>query len=263
MTAPNLARQKSGWATLNQVFKDASNTWIVHYSCESFYERPEGRSPRITSIAVRKLDSGQTTSFSIHQIAERQHIEFANIEQSYDELERKMLDAFYELIASHRGMRYLHWNMRDVNYGFAAIDHRYTVLGGSPTIIGDDKKVDIARLFIDIYGKGYIDHPRLEKLIAMNHIKPLDFMTGKEEADAFESRNFVALHQSTLRKVDILANLATLAHERTLETRTTWWEMHGGHVRNIFDWIAENKGIALLASIASIIGLAWTIWPHG
>ena len=259
MTAPNLARQKAGWATLDQVFKDAANSWIVHYSCESFYERPEGRSPRITSIAVRKLDSGQTTSFSIHQIAERQHIEFSKIEDHYDDLEKKMLDGFYELVASHRGMRYLHWNMRDVNYGFAALDHRYTILGGTPITIGDEKKVDIARLLIDIYGKGYIDHPRLEKLITINHIKPLDFMTGKQEADAFESRNFVGLHQSTLRKVDILANIATLAHERSLETRTTWWEMHGGHFRGVFNWVAENKTIALLASLASIVGLYLTI----
>jgi len=25
---------------------------VIHYSCESFYDRPEGKSPRITSIAI-------------------------------------------------------------------------------------------------------------------------------------------------------------------------------------------------------------------
>jgi hypothetical protein len=24
---------------------------------------------------------------------------------------------------SHKGMKYIHWNMRDINYGFAAIEH--------------------------------------------------------------------------------------------------------------------------------------------
>lgn len=67
---------------------------MIHYSGESFYDRPDGASPRITSIAVRKLDTGQTLSFSIHQVAERAGIAFAQIERSYDKLERMMLDAF-------------------------------------------------------------------------------------------------------------------------------------------------------------------------
>jgi hypothetical protein len=74
-------------------------------------------------------------------------------------------------------MRYLHWNMRDANYGFAAIEHRYRVLGGSPIIIDDDKKTDLARLLIDIYGVGYTGHPRLETLLAQNSIKTLDLLT--------------------------------------------------------------------------------------
>jgi len=48
------------------IFRRAA--WVIHYSCESFYDRPNGASPRITSIAVRKLDSGQTLSFSILSI---------------------------------------------------------------------------------------------------------------------------------------------------------------------------------------------------
>ena len=56
-------------------------------------------------------------------------------------------------------MKYMHWNMRDINYGFPAIEHRYRVLGGNPVIIDDDKKLDLARLLIDIYGVGYAGHP--------------------------------------------------------------------------------------------------------
>lgn len=63
MSAPNPARQKTALASLDRLFADAANVWIIHYSCESFYERPEGRSPRITSIALRMLDSAQTVSF--------------------------------------------------------------------------------------------------------------------------------------------------------------------------------------------------------
>jgi hypothetical protein len=145
MTAPNPKRQKEAWAKLDRAFIDAENCWVIHYSCESFYERPEGRSPRITSIATRKLDSGQTISFSIHQIAERRGVRFDGIEQSYDELEKLMLDEFYAHVGAHRGMRYLHWNMRDINYGFAAIEHRYRVLGGDPIVIENERKIDLSR----------------------------------------------------------------------------------------------------------------------
>jgi hypothetical protein len=222
MTALNPKRQKAGWAKVDGIFADTANVWVIHYSCGSFYDRPNGASPRITSIAVRKLDTGQTLSFSIHQVAEQQGVPFNQIEEHYDALERRMLDAFFAHVGSHRGLKYLHWNMRDINYGFAAIEHRHRVLGGSPVIVDDDKKIDLARLLTDIYGVGYVGHPRLENLLAKNSIKPRDFLTGLQEAQAFESRNFVSLHQSTLRKVDVIANIAERAHDRNLKTNTTW-----------------------------------------
>jgi hypothetical protein len=260
MSGPNPKRQKAGWATLDQLYTDSGNCWIIHYSCESFYNRPEGRSPRITSIAVRKLDTAQTLSFSIHQVAERKRIIFADIEQHYDALEKTMLDEFYAHVGTHRGMRYIHWNMRDINFGFAAIEHRYRVLDSEPIVIGDDKKIDLASKLIDIYGPGYAPHHRLENLLRINGIKPLDFMTGAQEAQAFEDRNFVGLHQSTLRKVDVIGDILARAQDRTLKTNTTWWEMHGGRLREAWIWIAENRIIALLASLASIIGLALAVW---
>ncbi len=85
-------------------------------------------------------------------------------------------------------------------------------------------------------------------------------MTGPQEAEAFDRRNFVGLHQSTLRKVDVIANVAERAHHRHLETNTTWWEMRGGRVRSVFDWLAENKPIAFVASLASIVGLMIAIY---
>ena len=53
---------------LAKISDNRNNVVVIHYSCESFYDRPDGTSPRITSIAVRNLATGQTESFSIHQI---------------------------------------------------------------------------------------------------------------------------------------------------------------------------------------------------
>ena len=64
MTAVNPTRQKIARSTLHKIFTDASNVWVIHYLCESFYEIHEGRSPRITSIALRRQDTAQTISFA-------------------------------------------------------------------------------------------------------------------------------------------------------------------------------------------------------
>ncbi|WP_084462757.1 hypothetical protein [Oceanibaculum pacificum] len=260
MNAPNPARQKAARNTLDRMFAESANAWIIHYSCESFYDRPDGRSPRVTSIALRKLDSAQTVSFSIHQTAERRGIPFDRIEQHYDELEQEMLDNFFAHLGGHRGMKYLHWNMRDANYGFQAIEHRYRVLGGEPFVIDDNNKIDLSRLLIDIYGVGYIDHPRMERLLDKNHIAPRDFLSGAEEARAFEDRNFVGLHQSTLRKVDVIANIAGRAHDRNLKTNASWWAMHGGRLRTALVWMAENKTFQLVTGLASLVGLGLALW---
>jgi hypothetical protein len=253
MTAPNPKAQQEAQAKLDGLFAYAPHVWVIHYSCESFYDRPNGASPRITSIAVRSLESGQTISFSIHQVAEERGVAFVEIEQQYDDLERHMLDTFYQHVGSLRGMKYLHWNMRDINYGFAAIDHRYRVLGGEPSPIDDNQKFDLSRLLIGIYGVGYIGHPRLGKLLEKNNIQPRDFMTGEQEAAAFDNRNYVSLHQSTLRKADVIANIAERAHNKQLKTNTTWWEMHGGRIKTFIDWVADNKLISFGIAVAGLI----------
>lgn len=261
MSAPDPRKQKASRAIIDRLFADAANVWVIHYSCESFYERTDGRSPRITSISIRKLDAGQTVSFSIHQVAELDGIDLADITAQYDTLERKMLDAYFTHVGSHRGMKYLHWNMRDINYGFAAIEHRYRVLGGEPFVIPDANKFDLARLLIDIYGVGYTGHPRLTTILAKNRVEPRDFLNGASEAEAFVQRNYVGLHQSTLRKVDVIANIAGRAFDRSLKTNTTWWEMHGGTLRTFVNFAAESRPFQLIAGAASIIGLVVAFDP--
>ena len=259
MIAPNPKRQKAAREMLDKIFADASNVRVIHYSCESFYDRPEGRSPRITSIALKRLNDGQTYSFSIHKIAETKGVPFEDIEKQYDNLEKQMLHQFYDHLKNFQQMRYLHWNMRDSNYGFQAIEHRFRVLGGIDSdlyVVDDKNKTDLAHLIIDVYGPAYIGHPRLPKLLDKNRISRRDFMTGEEEAEAFENKDFVALHQSTLRKVDVIANIAGRARDRSLRTNTPWWKMHGGRVTSAFNWIAEHPLWVLGVGLATFISVA-------
>lgn len=166
-----------------------------------------------------------------------------------------MLDEFFEFVTHHEDYDWLHWNMRDINYGFAALEHRFRVLGGEPKIIPNNKKFDLARILIDIYGVGYIGHPRLESILEKNHIAPLNFMTGAEEASAFKARNYVGLHQSTLRKVDVIANIAGRAHDANLKTNTGWWDLHGGSIKGAIDWVNANPVWVFVVGTAGIVGL--------
>jgi len=207
-------------------------------------------SPRVTSIAIRKLSDGQTHSFSIHQVAEREGIILADIEHNANRLEKIMLDAFYDFIRTLGDVSSLHWNMRDINYGFAALEHRHQVLAGNPVIIRDERKYDLSRLLVNIYGNNYIKHPRLETLLDFNGIGRLQFLSGKDEAEAFENHEYVKLHQSTLRKVDVLANIAERAKRRTLKTDASWWVMHGGSLHAIADSVVHNNYVLFLFAIS-------------
>jgi hypothetical protein len=241
---------------LSSLLKQREHVLVVHYSCESFYDRTDGRTPRVTSIAVRNLDSGQTQSFSIHKVAEQRHIPLAEIADKYDELERAMLDEFFDFVRTHQNFTWMHWNMRDINYGFQAIEHRYTVLGGTPVKVEEARKFDLARELIAIYGVGYIGHPRLESLVEKNKITNRDFLVGAQEAAAFDNKEFVKLHQSTLRKVDILANLVERAANDSLITNATWRERYGFHPSVIVELIKEHWVYSLLGLFALIFSLA-------
>jgi hypothetical protein len=99
-------------------------------------------------------------SFSIHLAAEGKKIPIAELSEQYNNLEKGMLKEYFEFLTSRQDASLLHWNMRDANYGFVAIEHRFQVLNGNPFVVPDQNKIDLSRLLVDIYGKAYAGHPR-------------------------------------------------------------------------------------------------------
>jgi len=242
-----IRRHREARQTIASLMEHTSNVLVLHYSCESFYDTQDGRTPRITSIAIRNLSSGQTNSFSIHKIAEIKGILPEAIISKYDECELEMLKEYIDYIKSHDSFKWVHWNMRDINYGFAAIEHRFRVLGGKPYVLDDSRKYDLSRLLVALYGVRYIEHPRLEKLVIKNRITDLDFLGGQQEAEAFEKCDYVRLHQSTLRKVDILANILGRAQDNTLKTNARWYEIYGLSPAAIGEIIKEHWLFTIIA----------------
>ena len=252
-----IERRKKARREVEEIHKNEKHVLIIHYSCESFYDRESGQTPRITSIAARNFASGQTESFSIHKIAELAVCPPEEIESRYDELEKKMLSEFFDFLESHASYDWVHWNMRDINYGFAALEHRFKVLRGKPkTRLDESKKHDLSRIIVALYGPSYISHPRMKKLMEKNGIKALDFLDGAGEAAAFENKEFVRLHQSTLRKVDIISNILGRVIDGTLKTDANWRDQYGIHPIALIEIVVKHPLVSLAGLMLAIAGFA-------
>lgn len=56
----------------------------------------------------------------------------------------------------------------------------------------------------------------------------------------FDNKEFVRLHQSTLRKVDIIHSFFEKVVDGTLKTNSTWREMYGVSVQGVFDFVKST-----------------------
>jgi hypothetical protein len=82
------------------VVKEPEQFYIIHYSSQSLYDADSaGHSPRITSIAVMHFATRQTTSFSVHAVADLLKIGKDEIESRYDDIERDVIG----LLRLHEG----------------------------------------------------------------------------------------------------------------------------------------------------------------
>lgn len=237
------ARRKRVRAELDRVDESRRQALIIHYSCESFYGKEDGYSPRVTSIAVRNFQTAQTQSFSIHKIAELDGVSPDKISENYDEPERKMLNEFFDYLRTLPAHHFVHWNMRDINFGFQAIEQRYRVLGGDPIVVDDNYKFDLARALVTLYGKNYAPHGdagRMHSIMKLNKITDRDALTGAEEAAAFDNAEYVKLHQSTLRKVDIISNILERTIDKEIKVASTFFDRTDYHPAALIEYVKEH-----------------------
>ena len=108
---------------------------------------------------------------------------------------------------------------------------------------------------MDLYGIGYIGHPRMQKLVRKNKIINLDFLTGAEEAEAFTNKEYVKLHLSTLRKVDIIANILKRTHDHKIQTNIKWWQKISFTPKIIIEVAREHWLWSLIVIVAAILGI--------
>jgi hypothetical protein len=207
-----------------QIKKDPKKFYVIHYSSESLFESEAVRasgaiSPRITSIVVQHFASGQTVSFSFHLSAEQLGIEFNKIDENYNIIERDLLEKFYAWAKAHTDKTWIHWNMRNVTFGFEHLEHRYRVLtGGDPPGLPIEFRVNLNDELRDRFGPGFAPHPHMSSLMKMNGAVVQGFLTGKQEAEAFRCKEFIAMQASTIAKVGFFRYIINIASTGRLKT---------------------------------------------
>lgn len=250
--SPRLRERKEGLSNLQEIIKDKSKCFIIHYSCESFITS-HGKTPRVTSICIRNLKTSQVVSFSIHLQAQYKGLDFNNLSDiEYDALEKEMLNEFSKFVKRHQHHKWVHWNMRDSNYGFEAINNRIRILKGIPFEINDDLKFDFPRILGQIYTYGYEKNQpkgRLLNLASRNKISTDQSLTGQEEADAFTRKDYLPLHISTLKKVDIIESIIHRTENSELKVNSTKKDIFGLTISGIFSIVKETPWLLIIVSI--------------
>lgn len=248
------SKYKKAKSIIEQISNEEYKYVIIHYSCESFYNVKDGKTPRITSIAVKELETGQVKSFSIHECGELENIPFNEICNKYDELERKMLQKFFDYAGFLNGLKkiWIHWNMRDNNYGFEALKDRFHVLTGEDINISF-QNIDLSAFLIDYYGEEYVSHPRLENIMKENNISDKDFLNGDCEATAFEQKEYVKLHQSTLKKVEVIFYILDKVLDNTLKTEATLKSRYGFSIQCYYEVLQSKWWWKLFVTVFLLI----------
>ncbi len=244
----------------SQVRKNPENFYIVHYSCQSLNDDNEGLSPRITSIGVTHFATEQTVSFSTHAIAEEMGISREDVQGGFDNVEEKLLKDFYGFVRDRRDKFWIHWNMRNLTYGFEHLEHRYLALGGTDAaVIPVERRINLNDMLARRYGSDYADHPKMRNLMDLNGGVHRHFLTGAEELQAFKNNEFIRMHNSTLCKLGFFNSVIRKALAGKLKTASRGFGI-------MLDRIFESrwaKFVGLMSSVIALVAVGWSLGSWG
>jgi hypothetical protein len=224
--------------------------YIIHYSSQSLYdEGTEGLSPRITSIVVMHYATRQTVSFAIHTVAELLGILKDDVESRYNEIEKEMLARFFDFLRDGLDRYWVHWNMRNITFGFEHLEHRSRYLGNPPPpILHMEHRLNLNDILRERYGSDYARDPKMKNLLLLNGPLPPRFLDGAQEAAAFKAKEFIRMHSSTICKVEFFRHVIKASIKGKLRTASKGWGVR-------LDRLLESRTAKIAALAAAVIGV--------
>ena len=139
--------------------------------------------------------------------------------------------------------------MSNVNYGFQAIEHRYKVLTHeNACFVSDEKKFNLSKMILGVYGKDCVDHPRMPNLMELNGGKHRDYLSGEGEVKAFENQEYFKLHKSTVGKAKWFEMMYKKLLKKKINTTRT-------NIKDKINTFLEHPFIKVLGFIAVLFAL--------
>jgi hypothetical protein len=222
--------------------------YIIHYSSQSLYDAGlDALSPRITSIVIMHYETRQTVSFALHAVAEELGIAREDVPNNYDDIERVLLERFFTFVRDRRQQYWVHWNMRNLTYGFEHLEHRYRLLvRQEPPMIPVEVRLNLNDMLKDRYG-AYAKDPKMKNLMLLNGDLDTRFLEGAQEAEAFKSMEFIRMHSSTISKVEFFRYVIVQALRGKLRTA-------GNQLVNRIDRLLDSRSHRVFAFVALVAG---------
>jgi hypothetical protein len=251
---------------------------IMHYACEGFLDPPPA-SYRVCCISALHVATGHYDTFSVDQVAEKRRRRLDS-DCLFRASEKEILTQMYRFLRDWLGeapaATILHWSMKSASYGFPALCHRAEVLRVREAFpVPTARLFDLAWHLEERLGELYVPHKRLDSLIRLNGIDTYGYLTGAEQAQAFENGEFGRIRQSVERKVQIIHQIFKKyragqlfispgdggqldAHGEFAEARKFAREKLKGIQRRVLELLCQNGGAVPIADLAADPQIGWS-----
>lgn len=250
-------------ANLKKLTEDPSKVLFIHYSQSNTYDDDDygNISPIITTIVIKSLDGQIDKQFAIHFEADKADIPKDEIQDSYRDLELRILKSFNDFARRHSECNWIHWDMKNIHFGFEAIKHRYEKIFGNLREyfeIPINNKKNLRNIIEGMYGENFVAGPdMLKSLLKFNsgNIENNAFLSSSRESTEFENKNFTNVIQSVDLKVDFIKSATLkLLKKKLLISNKNYYAIFIDFVNNPFftfiGWLATI--IALIIGIFSV-----------
>ncbi len=206
-----IKNRRYGRNILKEALRDPSNVLIINYSHAQYPDEDidNSISPLITAIVIRSLDDQINEHFSIHYEADKAGILKEEISNNLRELELQVLKSFNRFVIRHTDYVWVHWEMKNIHFGFPAIKHRFEKLfhGTKESLheIPSHKNINLYSILEFMYGNDFAELPdSLGSIIKINNkntILPTDYISVEKEGEEFEKQNYNSILKSLDCKV--------------------------------------------------------------
>jgi len=247
---------------LNKITEDPSKVLFVHYSESSTYDDDDygNISPIITSIVIKSLDGQIDKQFAIHLEADKADIPKDQIQDSYRELELRILKLYNDFVRRNLDCFWIHWDMKNIHFGFEAIKHRYEKIFESLEDyceIPSNKKKNLRTIIEGMYGDDFVsgsDSLKALMLCNSDNIEDSTYLSKDNESSQFENKNFIGVIKSVDLKVEFIKKATKkLSYKKLIVSNKNNYA--------VFVDTVNHPIITFIGWLVGIIGLILAIWP--